>query len=60
MSEKENQRPRDEKPQGPDVKRKPYTPPRILSYEPLEAVAALCRPFGKGSPVTCPRGPISS
>ena len=60
MSEKKNQRPLDEKPQAPDVKRKPYAPPRILSQEPLEAVAGLCRPVGKASPVTCPRGPISS
>jgi hypothetical protein len=60
MSENENQRPRDEKPQGPGVKRKPYTPPRILLREPLEAVAALCRPRGKASPLTCRRGPISS
>jgi hypothetical protein len=55
MSETENRGPLEQKPQGPDVKRKPYTPPRILSYELLEAVAALCRPFGKGSPVNCLR-----
>ena len=60
MSEKENRGPVEKKPEEPIVKRKPYTPPRILSYEPLEAVAGLCRPIGKGSPVTCPRGPISS
>lgn len=60
MSETENRGSLEQKPQGPGEKRKPYTPPRILSYEPLEAVAGLCSPIGKGSPVTCPRGPISS
>lgn len=31
-----------------DIKmdRKPYEPPRILSIEPLEAVAAACEPVG--------------
>jgi hypothetical protein len=60
MSEKENERPRDEKPQGSDVKRKPYTPPRILSREPLEAVAGVCTGTGKSSRTNCPIGPISS
>jgi len=60
MSKKEDQRPRDEKPQGSDVKRKPYTPPRILLREPLEVVAGICSSRGKRSPLTCPRGPISS
>ena len=36
--------------------------PRILSREPLEAVAAVCAPTGvaKGNPGLCPQGPISS
>jgi hypothetical protein len=36
--------------------------PRILSREPLEAVAAVCAPAGvaKGNPGVCPQGPISS
>ncbi len=36
--------------------------PRILSREPLEAVAAVCSPAGvaKGNPGLCPQGPISS
>ena len=36
--------------------------PRILSQEPLEAVAAVCAPSppSKGNPGLCPSGPISS
>ena len=36
--------------------------PRILSREPLEAVAAVCAPSppSKGNPGLCPSGPISS
>ncbi len=36
--------------------------PRILSREPLEAVAAVCAPHppAKGNPGVCPSGPISS
>jgi hypothetical protein len=37
-----------------------YTPPRILYREPLEAMAAICSPPGKGNPGFCPQGPISS
>lgn len=39
-----------------------YERPRILYREPLETIAALCAPAppAKGSPGTCPRGPISS
>lgn len=42
--------------------RKPYEPPRILSREPLEVIAATCSPSppAKGNPVLCPQGPISS
>ena len=40
----------------PDVRR-PYTPPRILSAEPLEAAAAICDPpsggFGKEGNIMC-------
>jgi hypothetical protein len=41
---------------------RPYERPRILSREPLEAVAAVCSPPGiaKGNPGVCPSGPISS
>jgi len=39
-----------------------YEKPRILSREPLEAVAAVCAPAGvaKSNPGLCPSGPISS
>lgn len=42
--------------------RKRYEAPRILSREPLEAMAAVCapQPPAKGNPGFCPRGPISS
>jgi len=42
--------------------RKPYAAPRILSREPLEAMAAVCSPHppAKGNVGLCPRGPISS
>lgn len=50
------------KPIEPTTKRKPYAPPRILSREPLEAMAALCSPTppAKSNPGLCPRGPINS
>lgn len=43
-------------------RRKPYSAPRILSREPLEAMAAVCTPRGvaKANVGTCPRGPINS
>lgn len=43
-------------------KRKPYEAPRIVSREPLEAMAALCAPHppAKSNPGLCPRGPINS
>ena len=42
--------------------RRPYEPPRILSREPLEVMAAVCAPTppAKGNPGFCPQGPISS
>jgi len=42
--------------------RRSYERPRILSREPLEAVAAVCSPPGvaKSNPGLCPSGPISS
>jgi hypothetical protein len=42
--------------------RKPWQRPRILSREPLEAIATVCAPSppAKGNPGTCPEGPISS
>jgi hypothetical protein len=44
------------------TKRLPYEQPRILSREPLEAVASVCAPHppAKGNPGACPSGPISS
>jgi hypothetical protein len=37
--------------------RRPYTPPRVLSAEPLEAAAVTCdppeQPFGKSLPIPC-------
>lgn len=44
------------------VGRKPYTPPRILSREPLEAMAAICspRPPAKANAGACSLGPINS
>ena len=48
-------------PAGVRAKR-PWERPRILSREPLEAVAAVCAPSppSKGNPGVCPSGPISS
>jgi len=45
-----------------EKKRKPYTPPVIVSREPLEAMAAICspRPPAKANAGQCPLGPISS
>jgi hypothetical protein len=42
--------------------RKPYSPPRILSREPLEAMAAICRPTppAKANAGACPMGPVNS
>jgi len=45
---------------GASPARRSYTPPRILYREPLEAMAAICSPPGKGNPGFCPQGPISS
>jgi hypothetical protein len=44
------------------VTRKPYSPPRILSREPLEAMAAVCRPTppAKANAAACPSGPVNS
>jgi hypothetical protein len=46
----------------PEQAKRAYEPPRILSREPLEAVAAICTPVGvaKANPGACPSGPISS
>jgi hypothetical protein len=45
-----------------EKRRKPYTPPVIVSREPLEAMAAICspRPPAKANAGQCPLGPISS
>ena len=44
------------------VARKPYSPPRVLSREPLEAMAAVCRPTppAKANAGACPMGPVNS
>jgi hypothetical protein len=46
----------------PSELRRHYEPPRILSREPLEAVAAVCAPAppAKGNVAFCSLGPISS
>ena len=51
-----------EKENGRSRNGKRYERPRILSREPLEAVAAVCAPSppAKGNPGLCPTGPISS
>jgi hypothetical protein len=45
-----------------ETAKRPYQRPRILSREPLEAVAAICAPAppAKGNPVACSQGPIAS
>lgn len=45
-----------------DGGKKAYEPPRVLSREPLEAIAVGCSPSppAKGNPGVCPTGPISS
>ncbi|MCG8461197.1 MAG: hypothetical protein MI919_33340 [Holophagales bacterium] len=46
---------------SPNPPRRPYEPPRILSRERLEAMAAAClQPGSKPDPVLCPSGPIQS
>ncbi len=46
----------------PAPEKRSYDAPRILSREPLEAVAAVCSPAppSKANPGACPIGPISS
>lgn len=46
----------------PAADKRPYEAPRVLSREPLEAVAAVCSPAppSKANPGACPAGPISS
>jgi hypothetical protein len=46
----------------PPAAKRDYEAPRILSREPLEAVAAACAPAppAKVNPGACPIGPISS
>jgi len=54
--------PANERAASPRMTRRPYERPRILSREPLEAVAAVCAPHppAKSNPGMCPSGPISS
>lgn len=51
-----------EESKAPESGRRRYERPRILSREPLEAVAAVCAPPGvaKSNPGLCPSGPIAS
>ena len=44
------------------VEKPRWIAPRVLSREPLEAVAAVCAPSppAKSNPGLCPSGPISS
>lgn len=54
---------RRDKPSGEvqaDVGKRPYSRPRVMSRERLEAVAAICSPPGKADPGSCPTGPIGS
>ncbi len=45
----------------PMERRKPYQSPRILSREPLEAMANICRGgTAKANPGACRLGPINS
>ena len=46
----------------PVAVRKAYSAPRILSREPLEAMAAICRPAppSKANAGACPIGPVNS
>jgi hypothetical protein len=41
-------------------KKKNYVRPRIIYREAMELMAVACSPPGKGSPGSCPTGPISS
>jgi len=52
----------EDKPGAGQGAKRPYEPPRILSREPLEAVAAVCSPAppAKANPGVCPSGPIAS
>ena len=46
---------------APEPPRRPYSAPRILSRERLEAMAATClQPGSKPDPILCPSGPLQS
>ncbi len=45
---------------GRREKKKPYSPPRVLSRERLEAIAGTCSGTGKTNSGQCPIGPIAS
>ncbi|WP_456412279.1 hypothetical protein [Thiolapillus sp.] len=46
---------------GKNAPKKPYSKPRTLSREPLEAMAVVCSgPTAKATPFGCNLGPISS
>lgn len=49
-------------PEKQEPAKRPYEAPRVLSREPLEAVAAVCTPAppAKANPGVCAQGPISS
>jgi len=51
MSEAERPRKRrGEEDPGGESKKRPYERPRVTFREPLEGVAAICNPPGKGAP----------
>ena len=49
-----------EKPVDSKRELRAYEPPRILSRERLESVAADCSTTGKANVMDCPQGPLNS
>jgi hypothetical protein len=49
-------------PPGSETKKKTYERPRVVSREPLEAMAAICRPAppNKANAGACPTGTSNS
>ena len=47
---KPSSRPLEDAPDGRINEKKPYEKPRVTFREPLEGVAAICNPPGKGAP----------
>jgi len=50
QSKKPSSRPPEGAPDGRTNDKKPYEKPRVTFREPLEGVAAICNPPGKGAP----------